>query len=208
VFEQLEASFRALCYKEYWNRVWIVQELLLAKDAMIYCGSKRVTRQAFQYFINETEEQFRSEWEDEGKRRTLGLNDFSVTIHISPAAAIVRGKLAQGEHSQSLRDLLLQYLDQKATNVLDKVYALHGLASDSSDLVIDYRISPEALFIRVLHLECILLSEEGRASTFGEIMARFLKLGWSPEELESQLKLVTEHARIAREQKLLDQASV
>jgi hypothetical protein len=122
------------------------------------------------------------------------LDGFTFSIHASPAAAIVRGKFAQGEHLRTLRRLILDFPHHKATNILDKVYALHGLASDSSDLIIDYRISPEELWIRVLRHSFISRWRPKAVSVLSRLMAKVLKLDWSPEEPDSRLNLATEHA--------------
>jgi hypothetical protein len=124
--EQLEASVLALCTRKYWTRVWIVQELLLAKDGTIYCGSKRLPWQTFQSFITDVKEDREelmdwitttrapSESESEVHRFPYGMSPIST----SPAVTIVKGQIEQREREGGLRDLITQYQASRSDECL------------------------------------------------------------------------------------------
>ena len=46
--------------------------------------------------------------------------------------------------------LIERFCNQQSTDVRDKIYALHGLASDTKDMVIDYDVTVEQLLVIVL----------------------------------------------------------
>jgi hypothetical protein len=43
-FEKLNRSTTAFCDRDYWNRLWIVQEMLLARRVSYWCGQKVVSQ--------------------------------------------------------------------------------------------------------------------------------------------------------------------
>jgi hypothetical protein len=172
----------ALCYRSYWKRVWVIQEVVLAREVKIHCGTESVSWQALSDLILNLDCIHRDglhRWTETGAE-VLG----------SPATSLVKARddrRVSGPRPRSLISLLQKHKNQEATNILDKVYALHGLASDSSNLEIDYRISPEDLLMRVLHH--IRLNDQTSwvrrprervwVMTFGEMMAGILQVDWS-----------------------------
>jgi hypothetical protein len=131
----------ALCNRPYWTRMWIVQEILLAKDITIYCGPKAMSWQHFQNFFN-----------DIVKLPAVWKQHFPITpVLKSPAANIVKAKTTW-DGQQSLTSLLRLCRDQQSTDIRDKIYALHGLANDTVDLKIDYGISVEDLLVIVFSI--------------------------------------------------------
>lgn len=58
---------------------------------------------------------------------------------------------ARTQGKKTLAELFWEYRDCGASNALDKVYALYGLASNADNVIIDYDIPPADL---VAHLIC------------------------------------------------------
>jgi hypothetical protein len=122
----LKLALLALFSREYWKRVWIVQEFLLATDITIVCG-------------NDT-----CRWSDLARLyRSLGaaslsssnlfdgLNDFIDPILTSPAGQIISNRLAwqTSRHGYTLEKLLIMWPEQECEDVRDRVFGLLGLAS-------------------------------------------------------------------------------
>jgi len=136
----------ALCEKEYWRRIWIVQEVLLAKEVKILCGGRCVQWIKLQQLLIDLQ----------------AISDRGRSLHVvgapavldSPAAIIIRAKAQWNGDPQPLTLLLEQYHRQHSTDVRDKVYALHGLASDSGAISINYRIDPKELFVQIVKHAC------------------------------------------------------
>ena len=135
-----------LCEKEYWRRIWIVQEVLLAKEVKILCGHHCVQWIKLQLLLIDLQ----------------AISDRGRSLHVvgvpavldSPAAVIIRAKAQWNGDPQPLTLLLEQYHRQHSTDVRDKVYALHGLASDSGAISINYRIDPKELFVQIVKHAC------------------------------------------------------
>jgi hypothetical protein len=173
----------ALCQRNYWNRIWIVQEIMVAKKASILCGDKQVSWAKFQNFIADL--QIISD-------RGLAMHTIggSVTLD-SPAAVIVKAKMRWNGNPQPLSTLLEIYRQQQATDIRDKVYALHGLAYDNDSVVINYNIEPKALLLEVLYHICSsqalrpdLKRDEKDVLRFAKMMSEVLKVNCTEDELQ------------------------
>lgn len=88
----------------------------------------------------------------------------------SPAAELVDLKI-DGK-STSLLSLLVKFHNHEATEVHDRVYALHGMCEEASQITVDYSITPEQLFAQVLKWTKITSSD----TQFGRILAQMLEI--------------------------------
>ena len=174
-------SLLALCNIEYWRRIWIVQELILAKKATLYCGSEDVDWEAFEQFFTDLDTQPRSKLHDRGV-------DSATRLLNSPAAVLVEAKKSWVEEHMPLTTLLRLYHDRDSTLVLDKVYALHGLAKDSSDIPMDYAMSPMDLLAEVLGHACAENAGAGEGLVkFGRMVANMLQLSCTDEIIKKHV---------------------
>jgi hypothetical protein len=136
----------ALCERDYWKRIWIVQEILLAKKVTFLCGQQQVSGNKMQGLM--TDLQLIA---DRGRAmHTHG----AVNVLDSSATTIINAKIQWDGSPQPLTTLLKRYRNQQSTDVRDKVYALHGLASNSHAIPIDYNITPEELLVDVIYHTC------------------------------------------------------
>lgn len=172
----------AFCEMNYWRRVWIIQEIMFAKQVTIYCGSKHISWNTFEQLVKDL--QAISDIGRENHTPCVSL------ILASPAIVIAKAKAAWGGNLQPLTTLLQLYHDHEATNILDKVYALHGLAKDGSDIAVDYGITADDLLVKVLHHAYSTLGsrtdmKEATQSLirFGEIIAEMLEVDCSAKEI-------------------------
>ncbi|KAB2104996.1 hypothetical protein AG0111_0g7160 [Alternaria gaisen] len=135
-----EAGKRAVVFlnkRPYWRRAWIKQELILAKDITIYCGSRSHTTESFFWFaslltIDEVD----------------GYDDYISRIYLH--------RTTKGER-ETLDQLLHRYANSECSNRLDRVFALLSMASDCMGMesrLVDYGLSPSTLFFALIaHLE-------------------------------------------------------
>jgi hypothetical protein len=153
---QQAKAMLALCERHYWRRIWIVQEVMLAKRLTILCGNKHVDWKQLQLLINDLRLMIDSGPVFNWERFDWMPNhsDREREVMNSPATAIIRTKSQWVGTPQPFHRLLKLYRKQQSTDIRDKVYALHGLACDSSFIEIDYRIDPEVLFLRLLYHFC------------------------------------------------------
>lgn len=154
----------ALCQRPYWARIWIVQELLLGKEMIIYCGSKALPWHHIQIFFNQLH----------AAARVPDRLPFRNAIHYYnlPASKVAKAK-ATWNGQQSLLRLLQLCWSHQASDILDKMYAVHGLANDTGNLSIDYDIDAEQLFEVVLEHICVQNSREEIGAIRGLLNAVF-----------------------------------
>ncbi|KAJ8111427.1 hypothetical protein OPT61_g5982 [Boeremia exigua] len=120
-----------ICQNEYWSRMWIIQEVFVAKKAKIHIGSYTIDLEALHQNF---------------EKRDLPSIPFAAT----PAATITFGRKESKDRIHSLGALLLEFKDSKASDVRDKVYALLGLTAQEPDIAVDYRTTPQELFEQVM----------------------------------------------------------
>ena len=169
-----------LCERTYWTRIWIVQEIMLARKATILCGEQQVSWMKFQLLILDLQS-----ISDRGRAlHTIGVSD----VLESPAAVIVRAKARWDASPRPLTTLLEQYRHQHATDIRDKVYALHGLASNSDGIAVDYRIGPKALLVEIIYHACSAQEDAQRSKKeilgFAKMLRDALSVVCAEEELD------------------------
>jgi len=149
--EKQFAALLALFRRDYFWRIWVVQEITCAKKAQIYCGSKEMPWQNFQN-ISRTMQKVHDKLRD-----TIYHNEpaalFSL-MHGGPMNLKVARQNPEEEFNQRtappLLDLLMLHRSKMSTDPQDKVYGLMGIASDSSSFgPIDYERSPRTTFIHI-----------------------------------------------------------
>jgi hypothetical protein len=144
---QLQSSVHDIFRRNYWGRVWILQELASARTVQVQCGHYSATLEAFQYFITTL-----------SSRLGTVANYMSVT-RACRLLKLVRLYREQRTSRQRLIDILWSTVEFQATDQRDKVYAILGIASgqDQNALPPDYTpaTTPEILLRNIVkhHLE-------------------------------------------------------
>jgi hypothetical protein len=130
-------ALQALCRREYWHRMWIKQEIVLAKQIRVCCGTKSLPWETF------------SVWSALACLRTINSN-WKDQSHIS--LAFHRGDLNEG-NLKTFQTLLLDYRISLCTDVRDGVFALLSLVSDCAGVELklaDYTLGPPTLFFALV----------------------------------------------------------
>ena len=119
--------------REWFRRVWIVQELVLPSNVIVACGRMEMNWDDFFDALALCLDQLNSEDTDKTTRRFL---------HAGPVLALgqTRRRFQDDDRRFSLLELLYLFQHTKATQECDKLFALLGLASDAGerDLNPDY----------------------------------------------------------------------
>jgi hypothetical protein len=128
----LITSMQLLLLRDWFNRVWIIQEITLAKDAILLCGNWEIpwTRllEAFEALENNL---------------LAGKNIVDIGINRLERLCWSRDNVS----SATLAELLFRHRGSGASNSRDHVYALVGLATDVQDFEIDYTKSVSQVYI-------------------------------------------------------------
>ncbi|PMD33948.1 HET-domain-containing protein [Hyaloscypha variabilis F] len=120
---ELEATAK-LMTREYWHRVWIVQEIFKARSITIHCGHDTMQWSSLSNFFRYLS---MHDWtEPIGRRGTATSKyDYLLLACASPAISLTELRTSQ---KHCLEDLLKAYKDCHSSDPRDKVYALVGLA--------------------------------------------------------------------------------
>jgi hypothetical protein len=150
-------AIRRLFAREYWNRVWIIQEIAMASSIVVECGEDTICWSSVVRIDRIWQTQRRSKlsshgawFEAVGKTDKGPLRAFSRTT--GPQLLDSTRKQVSGRQktqvggdvvSTTLLDLIQTYWMSHATDPKDQVYALVGLASDREilDINIDYTLN-------------------------------------------------------------------
>ena len=121
------------CSRSYWKRMWIIQEVCLAKNLYIVCGRNAARWRQWQKVLD---------WASDGI-------DFMTE---TPAGLLstFRASFHRGLLDGSLVEHIVQFRDFGCTARHDRVYALLGLVPDSGVMEVDYSRSVEELLLAVL----------------------------------------------------------
>lgn len=162
----LEEALQSLLEKPYWSRIWIVQELMLAKDVMFYCGTKSFgwhqlasLRQKIKTHVVHHD--------------SLGISKCTGSVMI--AQKMLWDNLPPNDQHLPLSDLLMTYGRHKSSDIRDKVYALLGLASENS-VQANYNLSVEDIYIEVLEAICKERNPRYQLSTIENTLQEMLGL--------------------------------
>jgi hypothetical protein len=137
---QIEAV-TAFCNHAYWNRVWIIQEVALARRVTVHCGPVSVGFAVLPELM----------WALSGRKDWEGISS-------TPAFRVITFKKMPGKRHYTFFDglqlSLMIFSKHQATDIRDKIYAIQGLSTQPiSDIPIDYHISPSELWdVVMLHL--------------------------------------------------------
>ena len=112
----LVEGLQSLLRRNWFKRVWIIQEVASARVAQIACGGKSVSASIF--------------------ARTLSLLEITPDPHCEPILDIMPGPLRNSSWWAKKRDLytmLVKFCKSEATDPRDSIYALLGISSDACD---------------------------------------------------------------------------
>jgi Heterokaryon incompatibility protein (HET) len=142
-YPALWKSLAVLCSREYWGRLWIVQEVVLAEGLDVMCGSKTIPWDTLDSFV--------------------GLVR-AVSAHLPGGMSSLNSDLRQlegaldftriAEHRRprphappmSLAQYMARHRDSKCSDSRDLVYSMLGLANASDFPVIDYALSVKEVY--------------------------------------------------------------
>lgn len=146
IMEYAYGEIREILDRPWWNRVWITQEAIMAREIFLLCGEERIERESI------------AKWVDTGDclavdfmSRIIG-NQCGLPNHPDwgrPSRkfeSIARFRRAYQEQGKSKwLELMWEFRHQQCKDGCDRIYGYLGLACDSADLGIvpNYTLSIE-----------------------------------------------------------------
>lgn len=138
-------SLEALCrlfYRPYWKRLWIIQELTLAKEIMVQCGEYNFEWKDLARCCDNLE-QISEHWltiRDKKIYRLVCKIKDSIPCRLHRQR---KERQNHGEQAHPLLELLFTYSEAQCEDIRDKVFGLHSLAHNccKKEIPVDYGIS-------------------------------------------------------------------
>ncbi|EXJ70981.1 uncharacterized protein A1O5_05974 [Cladophialophora psammophila CBS 110553] len=133
----------ALSKRTYWSRTWILQEILLANQPLIFCGDNKVPWQAWAILLDTLD-----------KNPVEFVKIWAPDIWGSPAMSVSREWFALIDEGprENLIQLTTAFRKSECSILQDKVYGLLGLLSGGSKLLVDYDREIEDLLLDLLEM--------------------------------------------------------
>ena len=172
-------GFRHLLRRPYWERLWIVQEIGLANDVVVHCGSQTVTWTQLMDAFQSLELNSEQSTTREAARNVLELQTLRLSLHDDKKF-----------NSVSLYQRAMQFGDRSCQDPLDKIYGCRSLTHNSVGIRVDYTMPLYDLLMNV-----VLESLESYNDTTGTVS----QAKCTPEQLDQIIN------RAAR---LVDRANV
>ncbi|KAF2726407.1 HET-domain-containing protein, partial [Polyplosphaeria fusca] len=135
-WDDCRTGLRQLLNRQWFTRVWILQETANAQEATVYCGTMSIPAEAFS--------------------RAPSLIGENPKPHCQAILDIMPGTSRSGSWWGQRRDLctlLRRFQSSKATDERDKIYALLGMSTSSVDrqsIVIDYQTPTHEVVHKVM----------------------------------------------------------
>ncbi|KAG8162970.1 hypothetical protein KVR01_007448 [Diaporthe batatas] len=141
ILDQTEKSLAGLSdifLWSWWKRIWIVQEVVAARELIIFCGRYIVPWLRVQHLCAMIRKDEFSSREKARFLRSSGYQNFTTLDGFRRA----RGSMGLAKYLQCTKDY-------EATDTRDKLYALIGISCDISpdDIVPDYEKSTRTVFL-------------------------------------------------------------
>lgn len=170
-----QQAILALWNRSYWKRVWVVQEVLLAKDIIVICGARSCLWQSFLDALHRAH--------DSRKMPSRSQEHMRQT----PARRIIQHKARWNTNDwrRTLHYLIETYSEMEATYTRDKIYGLLGLV-DGDSIVADYSLTTEKLHARILDTELGKLDYKSKRR-FCTKLRRILGLGYRNQSLQAEI---------------------
>ncbi|KAE8441100.1 hypothetical protein EG329_005867 [Mollisiaceae sp. DMI_Dod_QoI] len=124
---QVWNALDTLLWSPWFSRIWIIQEISLAREALVVSGSVTCP------------------WEDvKGAAHFISDHSLTAIIDVDPSQILRLGSMAETfRDGGSILELAQLARASKATDPKDKIFGLLGLASDGQDLAPDYSVKPQ-----------------------------------------------------------------
>jgi hypothetical protein len=116
-----------LLNNRYFTRLWIVQEVLLAREVQMLCGALPISLAYVQACIQ--------------------LQQDRIQPHVFNASLLLIWDSIHNRQRRELGSLLYRYVNQRCHDIKDRLFALIGLVPELENLHLDYNMSVARIYI-------------------------------------------------------------
>jgi hypothetical protein len=137
-------AIRDLCGRPYWNRMWVIQEIVHAKHISVGCGTKSFTWDVVERLYLKLQTLKDTHW--------FPHHDFAIDVLQSSAATMIWQR-AHWNHPDTskpnLQTLIEVFRDWQCADVRDKVFALVSMSKSDTAVAPDYSQSAIDVYFAV-----------------------------------------------------------
>ncbi|KAK3368039.1 heterokaryon incompatibility protein-domain-containing protein [Podospora didyma] len=132
---RLARAFLAFSRRAWWTRLWVIQELILAKEVSFHCGHRAVSETKLR--VNNLTQSTFSHLANQGIGSAPELVDASLMKSLGDMFRLVAlrgqamGAPAKDTAKSTLDQLVVKFSESHVSRPEDKIYALFGLATDA-----------------------------------------------------------------------------
>ena len=128
-------AFDHLLSRDYWYRVWVVQEIALSKNLVVFCGSRKFFWDSLVYtaYLLNRQLESRNPLRSDKQSSSRGVSGGIQRILCIQSVRYDFQDDVEPEMRDSLLSLLCNHRSTGATNEKDKYIALTGLVQDEAD---------------------------------------------------------------------------
>ena len=172
-----------LVSRPYWNRAWIVQELLLAKGVKLWFGSKGIVD------LKAFESWYRAVQSNSTFKGNTNLDQILAYGTVRPKGASNLDTRDRSIDKRHLANLLISFADTECSDQRDKVFAFLGLQRmfGRRGILVDYAQSPVLVYFDVLEwCEAEYVPDYGPHKSFRRALQR--SMGLADDEVGRPLR--------------------
>ncbi|KAH8889207.1 HET-domain-containing protein [Thozetella sp. PMI_491] len=192
--ERIVEGLRCVSKRTYWSRIWIVQEITLARDLSVFCGEEAIPWQIFASACQYPPDLYtlwacelwkhpdRDDLTKQTVRRGVGRE-----LNHSTMYTLIRSQRRWPFSMDSFEDLYERYKESGCQDGRDRIFALLGLAREVTlqrRFIPDYRKTREDTFISLIQWAGAGSIKRNSRLRFAQMSAKAMGLEWSQYPLE------------------------
>jgi hypothetical protein len=177
-------SLSEILRRDYWSRVWVIQEVHFAKQITVHCGPHSIPWTKIVEVQKALVERFLHTLNEVSQDPTQAMDHLQYLRHAiqfrGPQSLVLdRSNLCRDIQQIDLFECLMMHRLKEATDPRDKIYALVGLTRAANDpsFVINYKLSTRQVYIDTVdhllrkteQLDIILIQTKGYGCHFSEM---------------------------------------
>ncbi|KAK6343394.1 hypothetical protein TWF730_010983 [Orbilia blumenaviensis] len=138
-------ALNKLCHRMYWKRVWITQEIILAKHATLHCGARKAPWETLVYHLYGIRR-----YHDD--RTAIEADDYERETELpeSPCFDLVKIQINIRRTRSTLADMMEKCPDRLCKHPRDKIYGLLSIVTDGQDICPDYEKDIGQVYFEVI----------------------------------------------------------
>ncbi|EEU40601.1 uncharacterized protein NECHADRAFT_75911 [Fusarium vanettenii 77-13-4] len=197
-----------LSKRRYWTRIWIVQEITVARDVEIFCGSEVVPWSTFAAACKSPPHHVTAWtsdlWAPLAEDKGVGQNGEQTKRHCATSElfhstmyGLIRSQRRWPTHRESFATLYQRYKDSGCEDGRDRIFALLGIATEVTferGYNAEYHRTKEETFFSLVAWGGKGAVKLNSRIEFARLTAEAMELTWPHHQLESSLEVESQRS--------------